>query len=164
VTGIQLGELDLALGALAVGGAGGRPLACDRPFAQCRGPHGLGFQHIDPPQQARQKTRRVAADLVAAQGKLVEPIEEDREPVGRSDGGEERVEARLHGKVAKQRLGDLSPGSDPQFLVGPLDHLLGALTQPRPPRARPAQDQDVLWTLATFDERTEAADEGLGAP
>ena len=42
----------------------------------------------------RQQRRRVAADLVVAQRQLVDPLEQQREPVGGCDRREERVHAR----------------------------------------------------------------------
>ena len=56
-------------------------------------------------------------------------VEQDREPVGGADGGEERVEAGLDRVLAQQRLGGLLVGVDPELLVRAVEQRLGALAQ-----------------------------------
>ena len=113
--------------------------ARSRAVAQSRsaaGSNRLGLEQVDPPQQARQQARGVAADLMPAQGQLVNAVEQDREPVGETDGGEERVEAGLERVLAQQRLGGLLVGVDPELLVRAVEGRLGAVAKLR--SARPA--------------------------
>ena len=108
VARVEIGEFDLAPAPLALGRARGAALRGDRPITQRRRRDRLGLQQVHPTQQPSEQARRVAADLVAAQRQLVEVVEHDREPVGRADRGEERVEARLERVVAQQSLAGLA--------------------------------------------------------
>ena len=130
VAGEQVGELDLALGALALGRRGRGPLRGNRPVAQGRRRHRLGLQEVDAAQQPREQPGRVAADLVAPQRQVVEAVEQDREAVGRRDRGEERVEPGLGRVLAQQILGSLLVGAHPELLVGTVEEDLGAIAQP----------------------------------
>ena len=84
MAGVEVGELELALGALALGGARRDALGGDRALAELLRAHRLGLEDVDPAQQAGEQAGRVAADLVAAKRQLVEAVEQDREPVGRA--------------------------------------------------------------------------------
>ena len=77
-----------------------------------------GLHLVDLLQQAGQQAGRVAADLVAAQRQLVEPVEQQRQPLGRAEDVEEGVEARRGRVLAQQPLAELFPGADPELLEG----------------------------------------------
>ena len=162
--GVELGELELAPGALALGGGGGAALLRDRPLAKPLGGDVLGLERVDPAHEARQQPGRVAADLVTAQRQLVEMIEQDREPVRGADDGEERIEARVGRVVAQQALGDLLVGADPKLLARQRQELLDPAPQPRPRSSRSGQDEDPLGPLATGGQRDQALGQRLRAP
>ena len=79
---------------------------------------GAGLEGVDPLQQPRQQARRVAADLVAAQRQVVEAVEEHRQPLGRAEHLEERVEAGGVGVLAQDPFPDRVPGPHPELSVG----------------------------------------------
>jgi hypothetical protein len=164
VAGVEVGELDLTLGSLALRRARSRALACDRVLAQPGRVDGLSLQRVDPAQQPGEQPCRIAADLVAAKRELVDAVEQDREPVGGADGGEERVEPGLDRVLAQQRLRGLGVGPDPQLLVGAVDEQLGALAESGPRGPRAADDDDVLGTLPALDQCPEPQRERLRAP
>ncbi len=134
VVRVEVGELDLAPGVLALARVGGGALALDGPAAQARGRHRLGLDHVDALQQAGEQAAGVAADLVAAQGQVVEAVEHEGEPVGGRDGLEERVEAGLDRVLAQQALGDRLVGADPELLVGARRAPPRSARAGRPPR------------------------------
>ncbi len=164
VAGVEVGELDLALGALALGAPGRGALQRHPPLAQRRRRDRLDLQQVDATQQPRQQARRVAADLVTAKRQLVDPVEEDREPVRGANGGEERIEAGLERVVAQQALGHLLIGVDPELLVRPVEQLLGALAKLRARRARARQHENRLRAHAAAGECQQSQGERLGAP
>ncbi len=127
---VELGELDLALGALAVRGRRRGPLLRHRPLPQRGRCHGLRLQQVDATQQPAEQAGGVAADLVAAQRQIVETVEQHGQAVGRADGGEERIEPGLGRVLAQERLGRLLVGVDPELLVGAIQQQLGPLAQP----------------------------------
>ena len=141
---VELGELRLARGALALGGARRGALAAQRPLAQRLGLDRLGLEDVDAAQQAGEQPGRVAADLVAAQRQIVDAVEQDREPVAEADRGEERVEPRLDRVLAQQSLGGLLVGVNPELLVRAIQRELGPLAQLRARRARPREHQHAL--------------------
>ena len=86
------------------------------------------------------------------------------EPVGRRDGGEERVEPGLDRVLAKQPLGDLLVGPDPQRFVRVGERDLGAVAHHGAGRSRAAEQQDPLGTDPVVGQRAESlASSALGA-
>ena len=67
---------------------------------------------------------------MAAQGQLVDPVEEHRQALGRAEDIEEGIEADRGGALAKQPLADFVPGPDPQLFVGAPQQVLGTPAQP----------------------------------
>ena len=121
VTRVQVRELPLALGSLALGRALRLALALFGPVAQPAGGDPFRLQGVDAAQEPGEQPSRVTADLVPAQRQLVEPVQQHRQPVGGADGGEEGVEPRLESVLSKQPLGEDFIGRDPELLVGKLD-------------------------------------------
>ena len=106
---VELGELEFAPGGLPLGFVARRPRASRARSLQPRRPEPFRLQRVDPLQQARQQAGRVAADLVAAQRQLVEPVEQHRQPLGRPEHVEEGIEAGGLGVLAQQPLADRPP-------------------------------------------------------
>ena len=105
------------------------------------------------------------ADLVAAKRQVVDAVEQDRQAVGGGDRGEERIEPGLDRVLAKDALGDLLVGADPELLVRVRRgwRRPGREASPRPARVRQTSE-DPLGPDAVLDQRGEAADQRLGAP
>ena len=72
----------------------------------------LLLQPVDPRDEARQQRRRVAPDLVVAQRQLADPLEQQREPVGRRDGRQEGIDAGLERLVLQQARAERVEGRD----------------------------------------------------
>ena len=136
VRGVDVRELELALcvRALVVGRDGRRAVL--GPAAEVLGSHHLLLQLVDALDEPRQKRRRVAADLVAAQRQVVDPLEQQRQPVGGADGREQRVEAGLERLVAQDPLAQLLCAEHRQLLVGRVDQRLDPRSQVRRGGAR----------------------------
>ena len=101
-----------------------------RPASEPLRRHPGGLERVDPVDDPGQQPSRVPADLVPAQGQLVDPVQQHREPLGGAERLEERVELRLGGVLPQQpRRGD-GVRVDDQLLVGSLDRLLGAGPDP----------------------------------
>ena len=109
-----------------------------------RGRDRLGLHGVDPLKQPRQEAAGVAADLVAAQREVVEPVEHEGEPVGGRDGLEERVEPGLDRVRAQEALGDRLVRALPELLVGTGQIGLDARPQGGRPGAGPGDDEDPL--------------------
>ena len=162
VLGIQRRELAFPPRALAgrlvarrlpaFGGPGGQRFGVDR----------LRLQRVDAAQEPRQESGRVSADLVVAQRQLVDSVEQHRQPLGRPDGLEERVQSRLGGVVAQQALADRLPGADPKLLEGPLQQRLGAVAQPPRRGARGGQHQHMLGPGSLGGQQGKPARQRLG--
>ena len=117
----EVGELELAQGGLAAGALHRPPLGRARVVAELGGADPLRLEHVDPLEQAGEQAGRVAADLVTAKRQVVEPLEQDREPVGRAGDLEEGIDPGLERVVAQQALGELRERLDPELLVGALE-------------------------------------------
>ena len=162
--GVELGELVLAPGRLPRRLVGGGLESLPGERRQGLGTDGLGLQGVDPAEQAGQQAGRVAADLVVSKRQLLEPVEQHRQPLGRSEYVEERVEAGLRRVVAEQALPDRLPGADPELLVGTLQKRLGALPEPRRGGAPRGDHQDLLGSRPLLGEPRQPPGEDLGLP
>ena len=158
VAGVELGELDLAPRALTLRRAARLAIARRGPVAQALRAHALQLQQVDPAQEPRQEPRGVAADLVPAQGQVLDSGEHDREPIGRGDRGEERIEPGLDRMVAKEPLGDLLVGTDPELLVGSVERGVDPSGEGGAAFARASRQQDDPLGPAVLDEGGEPAD------
>ena len=141
VGGVELGELALAAGRLALGLVAGSALMLTGLGLYRLGPGPLGLQLIDAGQQQGEQPSRVAANLVAAQRQLVEPIQQHRQSLRRPEHVEKGIEARGFGMIAQQPLADRVPGPDPQLLERPsiMPRRARAVSSPWPgSRRRPA--------------------------
>jgi hypothetical protein len=130
VARVQVGELDVPLGALARRAPRGLAFTRDRPFPQGRRQDPLGLEQVYAAQEAGQEPSGVAADLVPAQGQVIDPVEQDREPVGGAHRGEERIATRLDRVLAQQHLPDLLVGVYPELGVRAVQQGLDASAQP----------------------------------
>ncbi len=127
VVGVEAGELELAVGMRPRGvalGAGGEPFGVAAVVG--RRDH-LVLEPVDPRHEAREQWRRVAADLVMAQGQLTDALEQQGEPVRRRDRREEGVDAGLECLVLQQSRAERVEGRDVELLVGRLDQRLEPL-------------------------------------
>ncbi len=109
------GEEDVA--AVEAAGLGEDAVVGGAELGQLRlGRLGAGLQLVDLAEQAGEQPGRVAADLVAAQGKLVETVEEHRQALGRAEDVEEGIETGGRRVLAQEPLADRLPGADPELL------------------------------------------------
>ena len=164
VAGVEVRELDLALGAFALGCRAGGALERHGPLAQRGGRHRLRLEHVDATQQARQQPGGVAADLVPAKGK----------PSTRSSRIARRSAAptvvkngsrpALDRVIAQERLGGLLVGLDPELRVRAVEQDLGALAQERTGGPRPGEHEHALGRLAAGHERLQPPRQRLRAP
>ena len=95
VVGVESGEFELARRAGALGVALGsrhRPLGIG---AVVLGRDHLVLQPVDARDEAGEQRRRVAADLVLAKREVADPLEQEREAIGRCDRREEGINAGL---------------------------------------------------------------------
>ena len=106
--------------------------------------HPGGLQGVDPIDDPRQEPGGVAADLVAAQGQLVEPLEQQGKALGGRQRLEEGIEAGLCGVLAQQPRGDQRVRIDHQLLEGALHRLLGPGADPGGGGLRAGQHQGAL--------------------
>ena len=90
---VDLGELALPGGRVALRLALARLLL--RPASEPLRRHPCGLERVDPVDDPGQQPSRVPADLMPAQGQLVDPLQQHREPLGGAERLEERVELRL---------------------------------------------------------------------
>ena len=164
VTRVQVRELALALGSLALGRTLRLALALLGPVAQPAGGDPLRLQGVDAAQEPGQEPGRVAADLVPAQRQVVEPVEQHRQPIGGAHRGEEGVEPRLERVLSEQALGDDLIGRDPELLVGKLDQGGRARPQAGGGGARARQHHDPLGSGPRRDQPGEPGRERLAAP
>ena len=104
---------------------------------------------------------RVAAQVVRGERQLVDPLEQQREPVGRGDRRDERVDAGLERLLAQQPRAERLQRGDGQLL----EARPGAepLLDPRAQRVggggRVGQDEDRVGGRPLLDEPGEALDE-----
>jgi hypothetical protein len=141
---VQLRELQLPPRGLALRRAASLAFALRRPSAEDRGADRLGLEDIDSLQKPCQQPRRVAADLVPAQGQVRKPVEQHRQAIGGPHRREERIQAGLDRVLTQQPLGDCGVGLDPQLLVGAAEQGLAALSEPRRGGARSGQNEHLL--------------------
>jgi hypothetical protein len=88
-------------------GVGGRTLPeLGRVAAVVAAGDQLVLEAVDARHEARDQRRRVAADLVAAQGEVVHAVEHQRDPVGRRHRGEERIESGLDRLLVQDPLAE----------------------------------------------------------
>jgi len=144
VGGVELCELALSPGRLAGGVLTRLGFFFAGAGLDCLGSNRICLQRIDALQQASEQPRRVAADLVAAQRQLLEPVEQHRQPLGAAEHVEEGVEARRIGVLAQQPLAEHVPVADPELLERSVQERLGALAQPLRGGSGRGEDQDTL--------------------
>ena len=164
MTGVELSELALTPRSLALGRTLRLTLPLLGPVAQAARGYPLRLQRVDATQEPCQEPRRVAADLVPSQRKLVEPVEQHRQPVRGTDGGEERIQPRLQRVLPEQALCDHLIGRDPELLIGQLDQRPGALPQASGGRSGTREHHDLCGSRPRGDEPGEPGGERLAAP
>ena len=125
---VELGELELTPRGLP-GGLVRRLLRLPGPQLQPRRADPFGLQRVDPREQPGQQGGGVAADLVAAQRQLVEPVEQHRQALRGAQHVEERVEAGGLGVLAQEPLADRLPAADPELLERAVQQRLGAFAK-----------------------------------
>ncbi len=158
----DLAELDLAQCHLAVGAAGRPPLGGAGPVAQLGRPDSLRLQRVDALEQTREQTRRIAADLVAAKGQLVEPVEQHGQPIRRPRQLEEGIDPGLERILAKQSLGEARPGLDPDLLGGTAEEFGDPLPEASAVGGRLREDGDPLRWRVGGGEQGDLASDQLG--
>ena len=89
-----------------------------RPRRVVGGRDQLVLEPVDPLHDRAEQRARVAAQVVRGERQLVDPLEQHREPVGRGDGGGERVDAGLERLLAQQPRAERVERGDRQLLVG----------------------------------------------
>ena len=144
---------------------GGEPLA--RSDGTRRGSIISSFSRSMRASEAREQRRRVAADLVAAQRQVVDPLEQQRQPVGRCvTAREERVEPGLERLVAQQPRAECRRTSQPTApRTGVSIARLEALAQTRAAAAgREVSARIAPGGLALLHEPGEALDRARGLP
>ena len=159
VIGVQAGELALALRPGARGVAArlrGEPV---RVAAVVVGGDHLVLEAIDPRHEAGEQRRGVAANLVVAQGQVVDALEQKGEPVGRGHRGEEGVDAGLERLVLQQARAERVEGRHMQLLVGRLDERLEPLAHLGRGGRREGEREDRVGRHPLLDEPGEAAGE-----
>ena len=97
-----------------------------------------------------------------AQRQPVEPVEQQRQPLGPAEDVEEGVEARLLGVLAEQALADRVPAADPELFIGAGQERLAAFAQAGGGGLAGSDHQDALGAGAGGDQVGEAAGEQLG--
>ena len=156
VVGVQARELELAAGVnpLGVRLAGATELG--RVATVVAAGDQLVLQAIDTRDEARQERCRVAADLVAAEGQVVDPVEHQRQPVGRRHRGEERVEPGLDRLVVQDARAEVVEGHDAQVLEGRVEARLEPLADLRGRRGGEGEGEDRVGGRAVLREPLEA--------
>ncbi len=156
---VELRELTLPGGRIPFGDGAARLLV--GPAPEPLGRHPRGLQRVDPVDDAREQARRISADLMSAQGQLVDPVEQHGQPLCRAQGLEEGVDLGLGGVLAQDPGGRDRMRVDDELLVGSLDRLLGADPDPvgRGGRAREREG-----TAPLADQAAQAPGQCLGPP
>ena len=159
VRGVDGGELALAHGARA----GGLAVLRQRggPGGVVRGGHQLVLEPVDPADDRAEHRARVPAQVVRGERQLVDPLEQQREPVGGGDRRHERVDARLERLLAQQpRAERLQRGHRQLLEAGPgAQPLLDLRAQRVGGGGRVGQHEDRVGRRALLDEPGEALDE-----
>ena len=163
VARVELGELDLAPRPFALGRALRLLVARCGPVAQPLGADQLELQQVDAPQETGQEPGRIAADLVPAERQVVDAVEQDREPVGGRDRGEERIEPGLDRVLAQHLFGDLLVGADSQLLMGRRQLGVHAPAEQLRRGPRAGEDDDPVGGRSRVRERREPAHQSLRA-
>jgi hypothetical protein len=156
VVGVELGELALAgrARALRVALAGQRV----RPQRDVLGGDRLVLELVDAGDHAGQQRGRAPAEVVQLERELVDAVEQEREPVGRRGGDEERVQARLDGLLAQEQRAEGVGVVNGQLAPGVAEGVLDALAQRGVGAAR-GEDEDRFGRRALAYPPREALDE-----
>ena len=131
------------------------------PAPEPLGRHPRGLQRVDAIDDAREQARRISADLVPAQGQLVDPVEQHGQPLGRAQGLEEGVDLGLGGMFAQDPGGRDRMRVDDELLVGSFDRLLGADPDPV---GRSGRTREHEGTAPLADQAAQAPGQSLGSP
>jgi hypothetical protein len=156
---VDLRELPLPRGGVALRARAARLFL--GPTREALGGDPRGLEGVDPVDDTGEQTSGITADLMSAQGQLVDAVEQHCEALGGAQRLEERVDLRFGRVLAEQPGRGHRVGVDDQLLVAGLDVRLRP--RPDPPRRghRARQDQRPL---ALADESGEPARESLGPP
>jgi hypothetical protein len=100
---------------------------------------------------------------VAAQGQVIDAVEEDRQPVGLRHADDERVDASLQRMLEEETLGDLRERPDLELLVRRVDERADPVAKGDGSGARPRQDENAIGRDAPGRERGDAPGESLAA-
>ncbi len=160
VRAVDLGELALACGAGALGVV--PCVVLHERLGPCRvvlGADQLVLQPVDPPHEADEQRCRVAAEVVAADRQLVDPLQQHREPVGAPYGDGERVDPAVERLLAQQPRAERMDRRHRQLLVGPRDRVLDLAAQRVGGALGQREREHRLRRLALLDEPGEAGSE-----
>jgi hypothetical protein len=149
VGAVDLGELALER----------RPLAPALALAKRGGPghvllgvDELGLEPVDAAHEAAKERARVAAEVVAAQGELVDAFEQHGQAIGGADDHREGIEAG----VVEQAGGELPGGSDDELLVSSIEPVNKACAHRVSARRGRGEDENPLRRHALLREPGEA--------
>ena len=99
-------------------GGGEDPVVNLDQFGQLAAVLAFPFGPVDPDQHLAQQPSRVAADLVVSERQIIDPGQQHRQPLGRTDDFEGGAEPGFDRPVAEDLLGQSFPGEDGERLVG----------------------------------------------
>ncbi len=157
---VDLGELPLARRRIKVGVVLHRAEALG-PLAKALGGDPCRLQRVDPIDDPGEEPGGVPADLVPAQGQLVEPLEQQRQPLGGGQRLEEGVESCLGRVLVQQPSRNQRVRIHHQLLERALDRILGSGSDSGGGGLRAGQHERVLTGLRQVGE---AAADRLGSP
>jgi hypothetical protein len=162
VSRVDVRELELALSVGARVVALGRSAAALGPAAELLRLDHLLLEAVDALDEAGKQRRRVATDLVTAQRQVVDPLEQQRQPVGGADRREQRVEPGLERLIAQDPLAELVRRVHGQLVVGRLDQGLEAYPQIRRGGGRWGDHQRLVGGRPLLDQPSHSPDENVG--
>ena len=161
MVGVQAGELELAGRACPIGVAVGRRQLLLGIGAVVLGRDHLVLQPVDPGDEAGEQRRRVAADLVFAEGEVVDALQQERQAVGGRDGREEGIHTGLERLVVEQPQAERAERLHMKLLIGSIELRLQALAHLGGGGCREGQREDALGGHTLAHEPHEAAHHGL---
>jgi hypothetical protein len=114
----------------------------------------MRLEPIDPPDEAGQQRMGVAPEVMALERQAVDPLEQHREPLGRSEQGHERIGPRPRGIQDQRRK--LDGRNHEQLVVAPLELPLEPGPRGVGAGRRSGQQEDPLGPASAIDQAGEA--------
>ena len=135
------------------------PVGLLRPGREALGVDELLLQPVDPRHDPGHERRGARAEVVLAQGQVVEPLEEHREAVRARERHDERVQAGLERLVVQEARAHVVHRVHGELLVRPLDGVLEPRAHPLRRRRGGDEHEDRLRVQAVGEQPAEALDE-----